>query len=1005
MKYSNRMRPWARRALLCACVATLSAGGAPAQNAENDSLERDYTAELPRIAPLMPEDAIASFEVLPGFKIDQVAAEPLVADPIALSFDERGRMFVVEMRDYSEEYEERRGLIAMLEDTDEDGHFDKRSTYVSDLAWPTAVICYDGGVFVGVPPDILYCKDTTGDGVADIREVVYTGFSLKNVQGLLNTFQWDLDNQIVGATSTSGADVKPGNDPAALPISLRGRDFKIEPRTRKLTPVSGGGQHGMSLDAWGRRFVSSNSDHIQQIMFDDNYLARNPYLASPTAHVSIATDGPAATVYRISPVEPWRIVRTRLRAKGIVPGIVEGGGQPAGYFTGATGVTIYRGDAWPKEFYGNAFVGDVGSNLIHRKTIDESAIQLKASRADENTEFVRSKDIWFRPAQYANAPDGTLYIMDMYREVIEHPASLPPIIKQHLDLTSGRDRGRIYRVLPEGFKQRPLPRLDEADTNELVLTLDHDNGWHQDTASRLLYEQQDPSAAPALRVLLVKGKNPQGRLRALYALNSLGALTAKDVLTGLKDTSPKVREHAIRHAEAFLDSDEAVMDAVVAQLGDPTPQVRYQLAFSLGAATGAKRTEALAQLLLADLDDEWIQLAAKSSLYTGAGEVLQIVLANDAFRGNAKAPALVEELAKYAGATGSRETLASTVNDIEQLEGADEALAQAAVRGIITGMQMGGQGTLAPEVLAGSAQAKALLDGMIAEARTISADSAQEAPKRIAAIGNLAFAPAEATLPLLDEILAGQNASEVQVAAIRTLSGYDAEAGADALLAHFSAFSPAVRAQAVETLFSRKSWVSRLLAALEAGTFSAKDLDSNRVHFLLNHSDAAIKEKAAALLGAQAPTARDQVVEAYRPALSLTGDKEKGRALFIEQCSKCHQLEGQGFAVGPDLSAIGNRGAEAILLNVLDPNREINPAYVNYTVETLDLETYSGLISGETATSITLSRASGEADTILRVNIESVESAELSLMPEGLEAAIDQQAMADLIAYLVSLSS
>ena len=151
--------------------------------------------------------------------------------------------------------------------------------------------------------------------------------------------------------------------------------------------------------------------------------------------------------------------------------------------------------------------------------------------------------------------------------------------------------------------------------------------------------------------------------------------------------------------------------------------------------------------------------------------------------------------------------------------------------------------------------------------------------------------------------------------------------------------------------------------------------------------------------------ARKEVVEAYRPVLSLAGDKEKGRALFIEQCSKCHVLEGQGFAVGPDLSAIGNRGTEAILLNVLDPNAEINPAYVNYTIETNDFETYSGLISAETATSITLSRASGEADTILRVNIESVESAELSLMPEGLEASIDQQAMADLIAYLVSLSS
>lgn len=987
------------------CLAVAATGPAAAQDGDNDSLERDYAAELPRIPHLEPADALGSFDVLPGFTLDQVAAEPLVSDPIALSFDERGRMFVVEMRDYSEEYEERRGLVTMLEDTDEDGHFDKRSVYVNDLAWPTAVICYDGGVFVGVPPDILYCKDTTGDGIADIREVVYTGFSLKNVQGLMNTLQWGLDNQIYGATSTSGADLKPGNDPAALPISLRGRDFKIEPKTRKLTPISGGGQHGMSMDDWGRRFASANSNHIQQIVFDDHYLARNPYLAAPAAHLDIATDGAAAEVFRISPVEPWRVVRTRLRAKGIVPGIVEGGGRPAGYFTGATGVTIYRGDAWPAEYYGNAFIGDVGSNLIHRKTIDESEIVLKASRADANTEFVRSKDIWFRPAQYANAPDGTLYIMDMYREVIEHPASLPPIIKQHLDLTSGRDRGRIYRVLPEGYKQRPLPRLDEADINELILTLDHPNSWHRDTAARLLYERNDASAAPGLRVLAAKGKLPQGRVRALHSLNSLGALTAKDLIAALKDESPKVREQAIRLSESFLDQDEALLDAVIAQLGDTNPQIRFQLAFSLGAATGDKRNQALADLLLADLDDQWIQLAAKSSLYIGAAEVLQIALANDAFRGNAKAAGLVEELAKFAGATGARESLASTVGEIEGLQGADEALAQAAVRGMITGMQLGGRGALAPEVLAGSTRATALLDGMLAEARTIAADSNQEAPKRVAAIGNLSFAPADSTVPLLDEILAGQSGSDIQLAAIRAVSGYDAEAGADTLLAHFGAFSPAVRAQAVEALFSRKAWVGKLLAAIEAGGFSPKDLDSNRIHFLLNHNDAAIKEKAVALLGNQAPSPRDAVVEAYRPALTMAGDVARGRALFLEQCSKCHQLEGQGFAVGPDLTAIGNRGAEAILLNVLNPNAEINPAYVNYTVETSDFETYSGLISAETATSVTLSRASGEADTILRVNIDSIESAELSLMPEGLETAIDQQGMADLIAYLISLST
>mgnify|MGYP003644305284 CR=1 FL=1 len=994
-----------RRVGLGACVIALGATPSIAQDDVDDSLDRDYAAELPRFEALSPKDALGSFEVHAGFKVDQVAAEPLVADPIAIAFDEQGGLFVVEMRGYSEQYDENAGLVSRLEDTDGDGHYDKRSIYVDNLAWPTAVTCYDGGVFIGVPPDILYCKDTTGDGVADHREVVYTGFSLKNVQGLMNTLKWGLDNKIYGATSTSGADVKPANDPGALALSLRGRDFTIEPKSRTLSPISGGGQHGMSIDPWGRRFVSSNSDHIQQVMFDDSYLARNPYLAAPGSRMSIASDGAAATVYRISPIEPWRIVRTRLRVKGIVPGIVEGGGTPAGYFTGATGVTIYRGNAWPAEYYGNAFIGDAGSQLVHRKTINEDNILLVADRADQNTEFLRSTDTWFRPVQYANAPDGTLYVMDMYREIIEHPLSLPPLIKKHLDLTSGRDRGRIYRVIPDGFTQPAQPRLGDATTAELVATLDHDNGWHRETAARLIYEQQDQGAVPALKALVTSGHRPEGRIRALYALDGLGALSADDVAPALKDPSPKVREHAIRLSEAFLADNASLLDSVIALESDPTPQVQYQLAFSLGAATGEKRNEALAQLLMKNMDDTWIQLAAKSSLYIGADEALQLVLADATFRSNEKAPALVQELAKYAGATGSKETLAIAVAKLDSLTGDDAKLAQAAVRGMIDGMRLGGQGTLAPEVLAQSALAQGLLTDMLASARTTAENSEAKAEDRIEAIKNLSFAPADESIPLLAEVLASAATSDVQIAAIKTVGSYGVDSGAEAIIAPFDSFSPGVRAQAVETLFSRKGWTTLALNAIEGGRISPKALDSNRVHFLVNYPDDAIKEKAIALLGTRTPTARDEVVEKYRPALTMAGDIEKGRALFIEQCSKCHQLEGKGYAVGPDLGSIGARGAEAILLNVLDPNREINPAYVNFTVETKDWETYSGIISSETATSVTVKRANGEADTILRVNIESTESAELSLMPEGLEEAVSLEGMSNLVAYLMSLST
>ncbi len=223
----------------------------------------------------------------------------------------------------------------------------------------------------------------------------------------------------------------------------------------------------MCFDDWGRKFVSSNSDHIQQVMYEDHQHREKRVLPRASARISIAADGPQAEVFRTSPVEPWRIVRTRLRVAGKVAGPVEGGGRAAGYFTGATGVTIYRGDAWPEQWKGVAIIGDVGSNLVHRKRLEANGLEFIARRIDKESEFITSSDIWFRPAQFANAPDGSLHVIDVCREVIEHPKSLPPEIKQHLDLTSGRDRGRIYRVVPTDFQgNRKTAKLSESSVEE-----------------------------------------------------------------------------------------------------------------------------------------------------------------------------------------------------------------------------------------------------------------------------------------------------------------------------------------------------------------------------------------------------------------------------------------------------------------------------------------------------------------------------------------------------------
>jgi putative membrane-bound dehydrogenase-like protein len=962
---------------------------------------KDLKAELPRIPPHEPRDALGTFQVLPGFRIEQAAAEPLVNSPVAMAFDENGRLYVVEMRDYSEQDKERLGRVRLLEDTDGDGRFDKATIFAERLSWPTAVTCYDGGVFVGAAPDIFYFKDTDGDGKADVHETVFTGFARNNVQGLLNSFHWGLDNRIHGATSSSGGLVKRPDAPDFRPVSLGGRDFSFDPRTRDLRAESGGAQHGMSFDDWGRKFVCSNSDHIQMVMFSDHYLARNPSVSAPSARVSIAADGPQAEVFRISPIEPWRIVRTRLRVTGAVAGPVEGGGRAAGYFTGATGTTIYRGDAWPAEYVGQSFTGDVGSNIVHRKILEPNGVGFIARRADAGKEFIASSDTWFRPAQFSNAPDGALYIIDVYREVIEHPLSLPPEIKQYLDLTSGRDRGRIYRVVPQGFQQRPLPRLHEASVAACVAELESRNGWNRDTAARLLFERQDRAAIGPLERLATASKLPQGRLHALVALAGLKGLSPAVVLARLADEHPRVREHAVRLAESLAGDSPSLRAKLIALADDPDLRVRYQLAFTLGEVSDPGRHAALAAILRQDPADPWIRLAVLSSLSEGAGDVFSILAADKAWRSSDAGRGLLYEVARYIGRQNRRAEILKLLPTLETLAADESSLATATVRGLGEGLARG-PGMLEDQLAAlGSARAQRVLTELLAAARHNAADEKQAVGQRVDAIRILALGKFAEAGPILIELIANRQPQDVQSAALNTLARFSDPPIAHALLAAWPNLSPRLRAEATEALFSRGEWLQTLLGAAEKGTVSLADLDPARLRALEGHPNGAIRNRAQPLLAKIKLGRRQDVVDAYRGALSSPGDRSRGRQVFQKSCATCHRLDGVGHEIGPSLASFRNRGPEAILVNVLDPNREVNPQYVNYVLITNDGRSLTGLVAAETANSVTLKRAEEATDTVSRGEIEQLRSSGLSIMPEGLEKEIDPAAMADLLAYLL----
>jgi putative membrane-bound dehydrogenase-like protein len=815
-------RAIAAAVLLSLCGLTFDVSRLPAAPAEEvkevDSVDRDYSTDLKRFPPVPAQRALETFEVEPGFKLQLAAAEPLVTDPVAMAFDEHGRLYVVEMLGYSEDADDMLGRIRLLEDADRDGVFETSTVFADGLGWPTAVICYDGGIFVGAAPDILYFKDTDGDRRADERRVVFIGFGTDNVQGLLNSFRWGLDNRIHVAVSRNGADLRLADQPNAEPLVLRGRNFAFDPKTLEFEATSGASQHGFCFDPWGNAFTCHNSDHIQQVMYDDRDMSRNPYVRPPAALKSIAVEGPAADVFRISPIEPWREIRTRLRVKGIVPGVVEGGGRAGGYFTSATGVTIYDGDAWPKEFYGNAFIGDVGSNLVHRKLMERSPESLAyvAKRATPNREFIASRDTWFRPVQFANGPDGNLYILDMYREVIEHPASLPPVLKKHLDLTSGRDRGRIYRVVREDTSNnllreqlsRDMP--GDANTEELVAMLNHANGWHRTTAARVLLQQNDPASKQLLQNMLYAPARDEAQILALHLLASLNALDGASLSHALASKAPSVRQNAVRIAARWLPTQpakelhrRAVEHELLSLAKANEPAVLYEIAFALGKARDVHRFEVLADIIRKYAADEYIRAAVFSSLggredkafpISPAQQVLHWLIKAKDFRSTAAGRESILELVRQIGARGDELELSDTSRHIAVLQDSSEdVLASDMLVALLSGA-----GPKAHELHEQLTFEGVELADLFEPATALAADEKAPIERRTTAIATLALTDFEAAAPLLRDLLAPSQPQAIQLASLAALEQFPHKEAASTVLDAWPGMSPALRFKAAE---------------------------------------------------------------------------------------------------------------------------------------------------------------------------------------------------------------
>ena len=431
----------------------------------------------------------------------------------------------------------------------------------------------------------------------------------------MNNLQWGLDHRIYGAGSSNGGRVRRADraGAGAATVDLLRRDFRFDPAAGEFEAISGGARFGNTFDDWGNRFVCDIRNPAQHVVLPAHYLVRNPFLPTPRALHDAAEFGDAIKLFRISPPEPWRELRAR-RWAAVGKAMPRSELVGAGFLTSSSGLTVYRGDAYPAPYRGNLFLGEVANNLIHRMSRRARRRNLPRPQGRRGRR-VRRLDRHLVPAgQLRQRTRRHADVLDMYRETIEHPWSIPDDIRAQLDLRSGADRGRIYRLTPPDFHRRPTPRLSRASTPELVGLLEHPNGWHRETAHRLLHERGDPAAVTPLKKPAPRGQGTARAAACPVCPGRPGALEAPDLRAALADDSPHVREHAVLLAEPLAGT--------IASTCEPTsrgwPMTRACASGSSSRSRSARspatsRLDGLAAIARRDAADPWVRTAVLSS--------------------------------------------------------------------------------------------------------------------------------------------------------------------------------------------------------------------------------------------------------------------------------------------------------------------------------------------------------------------------------------------------------
>jgi len=946
--------------------------------------------------PSSPEDSRAQIHVPENIIVELVAAEPLVVDPVAMVFDENGKLFVAEYRDYptgpADPNAPPLSRIRRLLDNDGDGRMDEAELFADSLPSAQGLACWNGGLMVTAANSILWLADHDGDGKADEKKVLFEGLGRHNTQLQPAHPRLGLDNWFYVTNGLAGGKIhRPGEKEPIVDVSRS--DFCFNPLGTEFEPATGLGQFGNTFDALGNRFTASNRNPIIHEVMPYRALRRNPYAVMPAGYYDVAPSGAESRVYPITETNTTAYSHT-------------------GTYTAACGVHVNQGELLGIQGNGQVFVCDPTGHLVTCSQLIPDGVSFRSNRILQTkpvkADWLVSSDRWFRPVSLANGPDGALYVCDMYRSVIEHPVYMPPGVAEKLpNLRAGDDKGRIYRLRVKGIQIRPYEPPDSVERQ--VAMLGDSDGWRRMTAHRLLIEQNKSEAKPLLIDLLANSDNPMSRIHALSVLDGMNSLEEDHIILAIRDQDPRVRERALIICDQRSTQSSGLRSIILQQWKSNFTRVQFRAILAIHEATSAEEIDAIVSLIRSKGQNVWFWAAIKSVMKECSSKVLDQILSDsqtlasyDAVLANR-----VAELAGMVAARGDEKEFRYLLEDIATISEESHFWSFALLRGTAEGMSSHSTGTIPASLTSlmenppkgWEKEAKAIAPIALSAAR-LASDHKAAMIDRFEAIQFLAYLAGPDVVNCLIHCLDQDQPIEIQYAANDVIRKRADEKLLLELISRWDRLTTQTKQTVIPLLLQRGSTILALFDAIEARKIPAGTIGVEQRAILLASGTAAVKERAEKLFGGAVSSDRQGVMEQYKPALTARGDVERGRQIYRRACSNCHRVFGEGKLVGPDIGDVRNKTPEQLLGDIIDPNRIVEPRYANCTVLLHDGRTMSGRVLRETPEAIVLLQPGALETVVPRAEIDTVSSSGLSLMTVGIEKDVSVQEMADLIAFL-----